>query len=303
MAEVTKPMALDETLQDVADALDDLTDGYAGKTAYESAVDGGYELPESQFDSDLESQKYFTRPNLLDNWYFVGGGSQQGGGQFPINQRGQTSYSSTGMCIDRWALQRKDSTVTFSYDVQTGKVEKTASSGNYFQMYQRIECPLPANTKMTLSCLYSGGVNWTVLVQRMDNWAAIAIINIDSDGNNALKSYTFDSPGSKVQVLIGMTQTASGSIFPKAVKLELGDTQTLAHQDADGNWVLNEIPDYNQQLLRCQRYYRVNRTSGTSTYYGISNNAKDLRPEMRTTPSTGSFTLNGVTYYYRSAEL
>lgn len=33
--------------------------------------------------------------NLLDNWYFVGGGSQQGGGQFPINQRGETSYSTS----------------------------------------------------------------------------------------------------------------------------------------------------------------------------------------------------------------
>src|SRR5699024_7637111 len=47
-----------------------------------------------------------SNPNLLDNWYFIGGGSQQGGGQFPINQRGQTSYSNSGdsiiMSVDRW---------------------------------------------------------------------------------------------------------------------------------------------------------------------------------------------------------
>ena len=41
-----------------------------------------------------------------------------------------------------------------------------------------------------------------------------------------------------------------------AVKLELGSQQTLAHQDADGNWVLNEIPDYGEQLARCQRYFQ-----------------------------------------------
>ena len=29
--------------------------------------------------------------NLLDNWYFVGGGSQQGGGKLPINQRSRQS--------------------------------------------------------------------------------------------------------------------------------------------------------------------------------------------------------------------
>ena len=34
-----------------------------------------------------------VRPNLLDNAYFVGGGSQQGGEQLPINQTGATSWT------------------------------------------------------------------------------------------------------------------------------------------------------------------------------------------------------------------
>ena len=38
----------------------------------------------------------------------------------------------------------------------------------------------------------------------------------------------------------------------QAAKLELGTHQTLAHQE-NGNWVLNEIPDYGEQLARCQR--------------------------------------------------
>ena len=38
-----------------------------------------------------------------------------------------------------------------------------------------------------------------------------------------------------------------------AVKLELGSEQTLAHQE-NGQWVLNEIPDYQQELAKCQRY-------------------------------------------------
>lgn len=48
--------------------------------------------------------------------------------------------------------------------------------------------------------------------------------------------------------------TGTGQAFV-AAKLELGSQQTLAHQDADGNWVLNEIPDYGEQLRRCQRYF------------------------------------------------
>lgn len=48
--------------------------------------------------------------------------------------------------------------------------------------------------------------------------------------------------------------TGTGQTFV-AVKLELGSQQTLAHKDANGNWVLNEIPNYGEQLRRCQRYY------------------------------------------------
>ena len=39
----------------------------------------------------------------------------------------------------------------------------------------------------------------------------------------------------------------------KAAKLELGSQQTLAHQE-NGVWVLNEIPDFGEQLARCQRH-------------------------------------------------
>ncbi len=49
------------------------------------------------------------------------------------------------------------------------------------------------------------------------------------------------------------TVTTQGKTI-RAVKLELGSVQTLAHQDANGAWVLNEIPDYGEQLRRCQRY-------------------------------------------------
>ena len=48
--------------------------------------------------------------------------------------------------------------------------------------------------------------------------------------------------------------TGTGQTFV-AAKLELGFQQTLAHKDADGSWVLNEIPDYGEQLRQCQRYF------------------------------------------------
>ena len=84
----------------------------------------------------------------------------------------------------------------------------------------------------------------------------------------------------------------------KAIKLELGSQQTLAHQDADGNWVLNEIPGYGEQLARCQRYFQL---------YSSADNrpakAVDCRPVMRADPSQGTIVIGGTTYYYNTADL
>ena len=44
------------------------------------------------------------------------------------------------------------------------------------------------------------------------------------------------------------------SITILAAKLELGDHQTLAYQDEEGNWQLFETPDYGEELAKCQRY-------------------------------------------------
>ena len=54
-----------------------------------------------------------------------------------------------------------------------------------------------------------------------------------------------------------------------AAKLELGPTQTLAHQE-NGQWVLNEVPDYGEQLRRCQRYF-VRYTFDMQRFIGILN--------------------------------
>ena len=54
-------------------------------------------------------------------------------------------------------------------------------------------------------------------------------------------------------MFIGSPDT-NATIKIKAVKLELGPTQTLCHNEGTESspiWVLNEIPDYETELLRC----------------------------------------------------
>lgn len=82
------------------------------------------------------------------------------------------------------------------------------------------------------------------------------------------------------------TVTTQGKTI-RAVKLELGTQQTLAHQE-NGAWALNEIPDYGEQLRRCQRYlrpagYNFIVSNATGNWYG-SNTFGNSEP-MRAVPA------------------
>ena len=96
--------------------------------------------------------------------------------------------------------------------------------------------------------------------------------------------------------------TGTGQTFV-AAKLELGTQQTLAHQDENGVWQLNEIPDYGEQLRRCQRYFWRSWTGDRNTHNSIlgvvfGNNRRitgfDYPVEMRTKPSITVYGLTGA---------
>ena len=83
------------------------------------------------------------------------------------------------------------------------------------------------------------------------------------------------------------TVTTQGKTI-RAVKLELGTQQTLAHRE-NGVWVLNEIPKFRDQLAECQRYARSGYSYtvvGQLTYVGTSYNIPLILPQdMRAVPA------------------
>ena len=150
-----------------------------------------------------------TNSNLLDNWYFVGGGSQLGFGTFPINQRAQPSYSNANTyTFDRWKLTSGSLTIASN---------GVTLNGTIIQI-------LPANVGLPV--------------------VASALL---SDGSMITPTYD-DSTKT-------FTLTATGETIA-AVKLEIGTVQTLAHQE-NALWVLNDLPDYNEQFTKCRQYFRV----------------------------------------------
>ena len=172
--------------------------------------------------------------SLLINGYFVGGGSQQGGGQLPINQRGQTIYSGYGYSIDKWLIGT-------GLQVESNYI--TIPAGEY--LTQKLEPALfdrLIGRSVTASILLSGNVLMS----------GTAVISANND------TYLYQSDN--VILYMGsvnkdFTVYTVNGLSILAVKLELGAEQTLAHQE-NGVWVLNEMPDYGDELSKCKRYYQ-----------------------------------------------
>lgn len=191
-----------------------------------------------------------SRPNLLDNWYFVGGGSQLGYGTFPINQRGQTSYSTSGNGIDRW----KASSSSMTYTVNSGGmlVKATAVSQQWYQILSN-QSEL-AGKQVTLSALTASNILIQTTVDIPSTLpSGTQTIGSGSSNVNGYALYVRTMGGKLSAVVYAGSSFSSSGIAIVAMKLEIGSNQTLAHLEGT-NWVLNEIPDYGDELEKCQRY-------------------------------------------------
>ena len=181
--------------------------------------------------------KYRTNPNLLDNWYF---------GR-PVNQKGQTSLANgnwSTIFIDRWNATSPDC----AYAITEDGVKISNLPHEYNQVFlQSLE--FVEKRPYTLSFLLKdiGLLSATFTPEGSDYkdfYLGEFAISFLSDEN-------LTNP--RVRILDTGSSTVS-NITLLAAKLELGDTQTLAHQDSSGNWILNEIPDFGEQLRRCMYY-------------------------------------------------
>lgn len=228
----------------------------------------------------IATKAFPCNPNMLDNWYFGN----------PVNQRGQTSYTGGGYTVDRWKTSNGVTTT-----VANGALNISYSTPGW-NLVEPLDNMLVPGVTYTLSCIYKASVNPIRLVVAWggsqyfynetspisDDWALAQITG----------TIPADATISFNQVVIQSLGSSAGSFSLKAVKLELGSQQTLAHQE-NGVLVLNEIPDYGEQLRRCQRYQYP--LYGGSSYapigYGFAQTESQARifvptgQTMRATPA------------------
>ena len=186
--------------------------------------------------------------NLINNWYFLGGGSQQGHGEFPINSRGQTSYSGVGYTID--GLYAEDSGCTTEI-IDTGLKFSSSSNGDTWIMEMpKGETLQFLGKTLTLSILTNNNQletkTFTIPTILTDNYSAQL-----SEINNIRVGFNLFLNNNSYQYCRINSRADNSSITLVAIKLEFGNTQTLAHKES-GVWVVNEVPHFEEELIKCQ---------------------------------------------------
>lgn len=228
----------------------------------------------------LSSEARHSNPNLLDNWYFAD----------PINQKRKISYTD-GYTIDRWNLIGLG-----QVEIVDGGIKLTQASD--FQIYWRYQfdphiAKALAGKTVTLSCLsLSGSETFGPNIFSGGAW-------LESTGSIAGVNYkTLTLPNDLTDLFVQLGGIGNSAII-QAVKLELGPVQTLAHQDANGNWVLNDPPPNKAlELLKCQRDQMVYKNQDC-VGIAIGNTILIQKPCMRANPTVvqngATLDVNGAT--------
>lgn len=155
-------------------------------------------------------------------------------------------YCTAGYTVDRW---RTGYDGTFTVNVSdTGVSLVSGNDGSWKNFYETIE-----TSKLIVGRTYT----FSFLAEDNGGVRQVYISDYGSvfDGDKGLYTITFVAKETTQNQDFGIQTNVGKTSIPLAAKLELGSTQTLAHQDSSGNWILNEIPDFGEQLRRCQRYH------------------------------------------------
>ena len=228
-----------------------------------------------------------SNENLLDNAYFVGGGSQLGNNIFPINQRGQTQYTAAGFVFDRWF---KSGGVTATLDA--GGLTIANSNGWPDGVNQRF--PMHFFEQMngeaiTASVLYEDGTidSGTAVIDATQNYQWLKYPNAGEIGFQ-LKNFQDGAPYDYFDY-IGFTAGVNST--PKKIKkfkLEKGSISTIAN-DAP--------PKFDDELRHCQKYLFIRDYNANEVIAnGVSNNITMFLPVSMRSGGSPQMTLTATPY-------
>lgn len=170
------------------------------------------------------------RPNMLINSYFVK----------PVNRNGKTDYKTEGYCIDGWKIVFESTSYAGTVSIKDDGIQISAHKNGYIDLDQDMEtCDYLIGESMVASFIVDGQ-----LYSCKFKFGDVA------NGMTVCEGVQFYSVPTRYFILRVLK---GSSALVKAVKLETGTNQTLAHKEGEV-WELNEIPNYAEQCLICEQY-------------------------------------------------
>ena len=242
-----------------------------------------------QIDDGLNIARGVSNPNLLDNWYFGNPVNQRQGRVVKPNT---TYYSDNTLATAAGTTSAYVTAYRYATGTASGvnyasfKLEDSDTAPTYYAAPENVVRGYTGagygidrfvSESQAISVLIGDGCITLIKDGTSGGWwkqrfpvsyageiATVSILLFDGTMRSvtSMLSDTLSFINISENVYLGICSTYFGIYFNtneensvqiKAVKLELGSQQTLAHQE-NGVWVLNEIPDYGEQLARCQRY-------------------------------------------------
>lgn len=186
-------------------------------------------------------------PNLLDNWYLT----------LPINQRGKTSYTENGYTIDRWYISNGE------MELEADGLRLMLNNGGSLVEYLDGDFTQYYGNDITVSILAGNKIYSATGVLPQEpplDYETYAKVNL----TDTLYLRFLYSPVKK-GYQVNLSSNADGNTVKiTAIKLEMGKTSTLA-LGKNGIYTLREVPNYQQELAKCQRYfYRLGAAEGAA---------------------------------------
>lgn len=266
-SDITISAVGDITANDVS--FDNTTSGLPA-TDVQTAID----VIDAEVDDITKRLSGQSNRNFVDNAWFT------------INQRGQSSYSANGYTVDRFRIWGNGLTLSPTTNGITVSVSSSESDRRFVSHYiDPSYIPLLSGKTVTVSLLIADG---TLISKTGVIGEGILISTSTTDEDHTVMVRCIMS-GGVFFVDFGVIPGATVTI--RAVKLELGSVSTLAYDVA---------PDYAEELLKCQRYYRqysLIREAGivyidpTTNYPHVTKELQNVH--MRTTPTATLLTNTG----------
>ena len=234
-------------------------------------------------DTDGYTQKAVNgivqNPNLLINPNFV------------INQRGQSEYTNTAK---KYTVDRTYSNRSVITPLKDGGIKLNVLSGQSNPYIQQIieNASSLVGKKLTFSISIDGlkySITITTVVPSADSTTAFYNQGLTFGGYNCNLQLTKYKPSSNPYsvLLVNFTIGNPNDTIINWWKMEIGSVATEFFP-----------PSIADELLKCQRYYQIRSNS-----YTIETDAIDRPIPMRVNGTTGTTTIDSVTYKYVDAEL